>query len=74
MSSRKDDVIITWNSRQYKFDGLLGKYIGYCSAGFISGGIIGAGIGSFIGFSVAATSPIILCAAAVKLAKQIRLK
>lgn len=74
MSNKKDGVTITWNSKDYYFDGIIGKYIGFCAASFVSGGVIGAGIGSVVGLSVAVSSPLILSVAAVKLVKHMRLK
>jgi hypothetical protein len=74
MSNRRDGVTITWNYKQYYFDGLFGKYLGLCTAGFVSGGMIGAAVGSAIGLSVAIASPVIVGVAAIKIAKHIKLK
>ena len=72
MSNRRDGVTITWNSKQYHFDGLFGKYLGLCTAGFLSGGMIGAAVGSAIGTGVCAASPVLLGIGIVKIVKKIK--
>lgn len=74
MSNKRDGITITWNSKNYYFDGLFGKYLRFCGVGVVSGGMIGAALGSVIGGTICIASPVIVGMVAVKLVKQIRLK